>query len=91
MKPCEKVRKGCSIMKEEDRHLCPKLCYEDCIECDVKVRKKRTICSHFYEIACKENVDNLVCKKNCTKLLPCGHKCPRKCFEECGGCKVQVC
>lgn len=90
MKKCVKVRKACTVEKEEDRHMCVNYCFEDCMECDIKVKKKRTVCTHMYEVACKINVDEILCVKPCTKIMECGHRCKNKCCEPCGNCKEQV-
>ncbi|KAJ3662954.1 hypothetical protein Zmor_007268 [Zophobas morio] len=87
-KRCAQYRKDCSL--EIDTHLCPKLCYEECDPCLIRVRKKRTICPHVYDVPCSSNVDEIICEKPCIKILPCGHKCKSKCHQPCGKCEVQV-
>lgn len=89
MKPCVRPRNGCS-RPEDEKHLCSKFCFEECDDCDIGVKKFRTVCSHVYTIPCRRNVDEIVCIKPCTKMLNCGHKCPNKCNQPCGNCNVKV-
>jgi hypothetical protein len=87
-KRCARYRKGCVMKKQE--HICRKYCYEECEECNIRVRKKRTICPHLYDVPCFSDVDEIDCEKPCTKILLCGHKCKSKCNEPCGKCEVKV-
>lgn len=87
-KRCARYRKGCVMKKQE--HICRKYCYEECEECNIRVRKKRTICPHLYDVPCFSDVDEIDCEKPCTKILLCGHKCKSKCNEPCGKCEIKV-
>ncbi|XP_046965728.1 NFX1-type zinc finger-containing protein 1-like [Vanessa cardui] len=92
-KPCVKAKKGCTMdLEEGDRgdHQCRKQCYETCDDCNIKVLKKRSSCKHREHIACSKNVDETPCGKKCARTLPCGHFCMKKCFENCGDCKIKV-
>lgn len=70
-------------MIKTEQHICRKLCYEDCEDCLIIVKKSRTVCPHFYNLPCSVNVDEIECVKPCTKFLTCGHKCANKCDEDC--------
>lgn len=87
-KSCARVRIGCT--SDTQNHICGKRCYEDCEPCTIIVKKKRTVCPHYYNVGCFENVDELTCEKPCKRKLPCGHKCRNKCFEPCGNCQLLV-
>ncbi|XP_064072681.1 NFX1-type zinc finger-containing protein 1-like [Vanessa tameamea] len=91
-KPCVKAKKGCTMDLEGDRgdHQCRKQCHETCDDCNIEVVKKRTSCKHKERIACSKNVDETLCRKKCARTLPCGHFCMKKCFENCGDCKIKV-
>ncbi|KAK4872846.1 hypothetical protein RN001_014875 [Aquatica leii] len=84
-KPCERPRLGCST----EKHKCSQQCYEECIPCDIAVRKKRS-CTHTVMVPCSKNPDEIECHQKCKRLLPCGHACKKKCREPCGECNVQV-
>ncbi|KAG5867398.1 hypothetical protein JTB14_025229 [Gonioctena quinquepunctata] len=88
-KPCENYREGCTLQNDE-AHICPKMCFEECPRCEVFVLKKRTRCNHAFKIPCYLDVDLIECQKSCSKLLPCGHKCLQKCEEPCGDCIKMV-
>ncbi|KAM3965335.1 NFX1-type zinc finger-containing protein 1-like [Aphomia sociella] len=92
VKPCARAKANCSATLVGDRgnHQCRKKCYESCDDCDVKVKKKRSTCTHTETVSCSKNVDDTPCPKKCRRTLPCGHYCPKKCFEECGNCTVKV-
>ncbi|GLV42804.1 uncharacterized protein CBL_03544 [Carabus blaptoides fortunei] len=85
-KPCAKYRKDCS----QKSHQCPLACYQECLPCDVKVRKHRTVCEHVFDVPCHANIDDLVCPKPCKRKLDCGHNCRKKCYEPCDDCQAQV-
>ncbi|CAH0548132.1 unnamed protein product [Brassicogethes aeneus] len=86
--PCPKFRKDCTT--KADHHRCRKLCFEECEPCLLEVQKSRTVCPHFYRVACNYDVDQIVCEKPCTKTVQCGHKCKNKCWEPCGLCTYKV-
>ncbi|XP_044753526.1 NFX1-type zinc finger-containing protein 1-like isoform X3 [Coccinella septempunctata] len=89
VKRCAKFRDGCTNLENED-HRCTKLCYEECEPCGKLVKKARTVCPHFFDVPCSENVDDIICYKPCKKALDCGHPCPNKCSEPCGTCTRKV-
>ncbi|XP_059049950.1 NFX1-type zinc finger-containing protein 1-like [Achroia grisella] len=91
-KPCAKAKAGCSasLLGDRGNHQCLKQCHETCDDCTVEVKKKRSKCTHTDKVACSVNIDNIPCRKKCTRTLPCGHHCKNKCFEECGNCDVMV-
>ena len=49
--------------------------------------KVKLLCSHKTICPRKCHADDLqhkfICDKECNKQLPCGHKCKKKCYEEC--------
>nr|CAD7438059.1 unnamed protein product [Timema bartmani] len=85
MKPCAKKNSGCS----ED-HMCQKLCYLPCGDCLIEVKKTLPGCDHLHKVPCSSDPSKIVCQKRCIRYLNCGHPCPRKCNEPCGGCPVKV-
>nr|XP_023014369.1 NFX1-type zinc finger-containing protein 1-like [Leptinotarsa decemlineata] len=89
MKPCDRYRKGCTNQTDE-AHLCRRMCCEECPECEVEVLKKKRKCNHSFKIACKQDVDLIPCRKPCLKILPCGHKCTKRCEASCGNCRKMV-
>ncbi|XP_038209945.1 NFX1-type zinc finger-containing protein 1-like isoform X2 [Zerene cesonia] len=91
-KPCRKLKKDCSFTAEENNedHLCKKKCYETCDVCKVEVMKKRQNCIHSQKVPCHVDVNTILCRKNCARLLPCNHHCKKKCHEPCGDCVMLV-
>lgn len=87
-KPCIKYRVGCS--QEIESHMCPKKCFEECLPCELSVKKARTICPHVFNVHCAVDVDSLRCEKPCKKIMPCEHKCVNKCYQPCGPCEQNV-
>ncbi|EFA00122.1 NFX1-type zinc finger-containing protein 1 [Tribolium castaneum] len=87
-KPCTRFMKYCTVNDED--HRCRKKCFEDCDVCTVVVRKKRTVCNHYYDVRCCEDVDDIDCEKPCAKMRNCGHPCKRKCNEPCQECQIKV-
>lgn len=85
MKPCGKYNKNCST----ESHNCPLICYQECLSCEIIVKKERT-CGHMNDVQCNEDVNEFICEKPCKKLLKCGHKCRQKCSDPCGNCKMTV-
>ncbi|XP_030749161.1 NFX1-type zinc finger-containing protein 1-like [Sitophilus oryzae] len=85
--PCALPKVGCT---QEEKHMCTLYCYLPCEECTVPVRKERS-CGHvFADIACNTNIENIICPRNCKKILPCGHPCKSKCNAPCGPCPFKV-
>jgi hypothetical protein len=66
------------------------MCYEECGDCMVQVTKKLPHCEHTANMPCSMDPEKYLCKGKCSKMLPCGHPCPNKCYEECGNCQVKV-
>lgn len=89
LKRCDKFRVGCTN-GEDDSHKCSKLCYDKCEPCMKLVRKARTVCPHYYDVPCCENVDDIQCSKPCKKKFACGHSCQNMCGVQCGTCKKMV-
>lgn len=45
---------------------------------------KVAACGHLMtKLKCKESTDIRTCRENCSRTLPCGHKCTDKCFNDC--------
>lgn len=86
LKPCGRYRENCSIQE----HTCPLLCHEDCPQCEIPIKKPRTLCKHVHEVSCCVDVDTIQCEKRCDKKMSCGHPCRIKCCEPCGNCKVLI-
>ncbi|XP_069193979.1 NFX1-type zinc finger-containing protein 1 [Procambarus clarkii] len=81
---CTRLLEGCS-----KDHPCKMLCHEDCNKCTIII-KKDAICGHQHEVQCCIPKEDIKCYQNCRKMLECGHQCPKKCVEKCGGCQVKV-
>ncbi|PSN31867.1 hypothetical protein C0J52_22821 [Blattella germanica] len=84
-KKCANFNKNC-----KEGHKCEKMCFEKCDNCVVLVQRTLSGCGHEAHIPCAEDPESYNCKANCEKILPCGHPCPLLCYENCGGCPVQV-
>ncbi|XP_060803319.1 NFX1-type zinc finger-containing protein 1 [Amyelois transitella] len=91
-KPCAKANRDCTAELQGDRgqHQCPKICYETCDPCNVKVTKKRSTCKHSEVVECHQDVNATRCPKKCARMLPCGHFCRKKCYEKCGDCSTMM-
>ncbi|NXN81607.1 ZNFX1 protein, partial [Bombycilla garrulus] len=76
LKPCQKVL--C-----EDGHRCPKLCYEPCGKCMVKVEKTISVCGHTQMVPCHIPEWEFKCQTPCQKRLSCGHICRDSCGQYC--------
>ncbi|NWY73157.1 ZNFX1 protein, partial [Erithacus rubecula] len=76
LKPCQKVL--CA-----DGHRCPKLCYERCGECMVKVEKTIRKCGHKQMVPCSMPEWKFKCLEPCQKKLNCGHTCRDSCGQQC--------
>ena len=72
-------------------NLLTRLCFEKESEkiCTKKIAHMCTKCSRLSETKCNLNSDSFACVLPCTKILQCGHKCLRDCFENCN--KRQFC
>lgn len=82
--PCTRTPEGCG-----KAHRCQKPCWEKCGPCMEYVKKIKE-CGHRHTTNCYVKTEDIFCKHDCRKLLPCQHPCPRRCSEECGGCKIKV-
>ncbi|KAH1024131.1 hypothetical protein HUJ05_003674 [Dendroctonus ponderosae] len=86
--PCAKSKVGCR-QDPDEKHLCSRLCSEECDECLNKVSRQRS-CGHRSKIPCSLDVEEVDCQKPCKLKLPCGHECANSCSKACGPCKVKV-
>ncbi|XP_066147854.1 NFX1-type zinc finger-containing protein 1-like isoform X2 [Euwallacea fornicatus] len=80
MEPCARPRVGCCQI--DNPHTCTKLCYQECEECMIKIKKHRS-CGHVFQTPCCIDVETVDCQKPCKRILPCGHVCTRKCSLSC--------
>ena len=76
LKPCS--RTICSSV-----HPCPRLCFQECLPCEVLVLKAIPSCNHQQFVPCHQSPDTFTCQEKCIKKLECGHRCKRKCGEKC--------
>lgn len=76
MKPCQKV-----ICQEG--HRCPRVCFEECQPCQVKVPKIILRCGHEQKVPCSMPESDFCCQEPCPKILKCGHRCSHLCGEDC--------
>ncbi|GBP30880.1 NFX1-type zinc finger-containing protein 1 [Eumeta japonica] len=85
--PCAKTKSGCSMAfadgEDFREHACPKMCYEECDPCFIKVNKVISDCGHKVKVHCSTTPTRKDCLQNCEKILACGHACITKCFQEC--------
>ncbi|PSN32630.1 hypothetical protein C0J52_22377 [Blattella germanica] len=89
---CYQCKKSCANFNKncKEGHKCEKMCFEKCDNCAVLVQRTLSVCGHEAHIPCAEDPESYICKANCERILPCGHPCPLLCYENCGGCPVQV-
>ena len=71
-------------------HPCPKLCYEPCPACRVKVNKVIPGCGHIQKVTCHVDPADFSCKAPCAKKCSQGHLCTKLCSEDCGKCTTVV-
>ena len=74
-------------------HACNKKCYEDCTSTICQVNQTTELaCGHSVTLSChqKQNKQFPSCTEQCQKLLPCGHACNKKCYEDCTSTICQV-
>ncbi|XP_054995479.1 NFX1-type zinc finger-containing protein 1 isoform X1 [Sorex araneus] len=84
MKPCQKII--CP-----DGHRCPRVCFQECQPCQVKVPKVISRCGHEQMVPCSMPESKFCCQEPCPKVLKCGHDCSHLCGEECVRlCSVKV-
>ncbi|XP_037051302.1 NFX1-type zinc finger-containing protein 1-like isoform X2 [Bradysia coprophila] len=63
-------------------------CSSQCKKCRTIVERAHPICGHIGKIPCCDSSTEFQCQEQCTKVLPCGHSCGKKCCEPCGPCRV---
>ncbi|XP_071440457.1 NFX1-type zinc finger-containing protein 1 isoform X2 [Hetaerina americana] len=85
LRPCSRKNVEC---KEE--HICQRKCHEECSVCMYKVKRKLPNCDHYHDMYCHQDPLIINCHKPCKKKLKCGHDCPKRCLDECGGCQKIV-
>ena len=64
-------------------HACPKLCWEDCGQCQIILKKQMPLCKHIQRMPCYMNPIDFKCQRMCSKIYDCRHPCPKKCHESC--------
>ncbi|XP_053098833.1 LOW QUALITY PROTEIN: NFX1-type zinc finger-containing protein 1-like [Hemicordylus capensis] len=64
-------------------HRCPRLCWEPCGKCLVRVPKALPRCGHQQQVPCSMPVEEFCCQEPCGSALPCGHRCGQLCGQEC--------
>ncbi|XP_069936734.1 NFX1-type zinc finger-containing protein 1-like [Cherax quadricarinatus] len=64
-------------------HPCKKVCYQECGNCAVKVKKTVPGCNHTAEIECGLPATTSKCGGKCPKQLACGHPCTKRCMDVC--------
>ena len=82
-----KCKKIC-VNKCPNGHTCPKLCYQSCGECIVKVTRTLPKCGDQKEMLCYQNPSDTLCELPCKTTCPQGHVCPLKCYQECKKCEL---
>lgn len=63
------------------KHFCCVLEYR--VEMIFQTEKVISGCKHTCEIKCVDKPDKVICKKPCSLMLFCGHKCTNLCYEMC--------
>eukprot|EP00033_Pygsuia_biforma_P004585 GCRY01005027.1.p1 GENE.GCRY01005027.1~~GCRY01005027.1.p1 ORF type:complete len:2003 (+),score=401.39 GCRY01005027.1:144-6152(+) len=85
--PHEEVlcNKSCNQEYADCGHRCDAKCHfpEPCLPCRVLVPKVMPQCGHTQMLRCSADPAKEKCAKPCDKLMDCGHKCPRKCYQDC--------
>ena len=74
----------------ENSHACPKLCFEKCGNCKVKITKTKPNCGHSQIMPCFVDPATWKCQALCGEILECGHKCQAKCSDTKHQCHVIV-
>ena len=82
--------KQCCARTCDNGHPCPKLCYQPCPACRVKVTKVIPGCGHHQEVMCHIDPADFSCKAPCAKRCSQGHLCSKLCSEYCGNCTTVV-
>ena len=85
---------NCKAMCERKcrrEHPCEKRCFEDCNRlCAVEVVKTLPRCGHKHAMACSMHRTNWKCQEDCERICKNGHKCGKRCYEDCRQCDVVV-
>lgn len=89
--PCDREHRRvhccqpCARPPCERGHPCPKMCWEECGPCLKKVEKVLPRCGHRQRLPCHVPAEHWRCQEPCPRPLACGHPCPRRCGDDCGG------
>ena len=80
----EQCRKVC-FKSCPNEHQCGKVCHypRSCPDCSHGMWKTVPKCGHEQSIPCSVDPAAFSCLVKCEKMLPCGHKCRKKCGEVC--------
>ena len=71
-------------------HPCPLLCHQECKPCTKIVSVTMPLCKHEQHLACHMDPMQATCRAACSKKCKDGHPCPKRCYEDCGDCKLPV-
>jgi hypothetical protein len=89
-----KCNEACMRQHSHCGHLCPQRCWEDCGNCQVRIPSVTLPCGHTARnLQCHETIDltRMKCNEACMRWhYHCGHRCPQRCWADCGSCKVTV-
>ena len=55
--------------------------HESSLKCNRAIGEKQLDCGHTVTITCDSRNNEPECDQICDRVLDCGHKCPRKCYE----------
>ncbi|XP_076068567.1 NFX1-type zinc finger-containing protein 1-like [Oratosquilla oratoria] len=64
-------------------HHCQRKCFEQCLSCQVIVKKVINSCGHEVDIECSVEATRKYCKSTCKIQLACGHLCQNYCSDPC--------
>lgn len=84
--PCHEALESIKCDRPCDETLnCGHTCKEKCGEahtqsCEERV-KKTLRCGHTLSLFCSDNSDEIKCMRPCSKMLKCGHRCVKKCYQ----------
>ena len=82
--PCERTLPECG-------HVCQKKCYEQCTPCMQTIMKTLPVCYHRVQVPCSQPASEVSCPLQCERILAeCGHRCQKKCHEQCTPCIQKV-
>lgn len=87
-----KCEEPCDRICPEDIHPCSigHPCHENCPPCSQSVPDV-WLCGHWYNVPCHlafTDYKRNKCRRRCLEKFPCGHACPKTCWEPCGTCEV---